>query len=332
MARLTERRDPVPERPVLAVAGENIIDLVPTDQDHGDYRALPGGGPANIAIAARRLGSPTALLARIGADPFGALIRARLAADGIAEDYLVDAAEPSSLAVVDFDAAQAASYTFWLAGTADWQWRAGELPAPLADGVRGLHVGSIALHRAPGAAELAALARAEYARGVVTVSLDPNIRPAVIGDLAAARHRIDALLPSCHVVKASDEDLAHLYPGEPVESAAGRILARGPALVVVTRGAAGGLAVTGRRRVAVAAPPIEVVDTVGAGDTFMGALLHALDTRGLLGGDRAAALDGLAADALTELVGIATAAAALNCRRAGADPPTAGELRAFRDR
>ncbi len=319
---------------MLTVVGENIIDLVPAGAaDVPTYGAYVGGSPANVAVAARRLGVETALIARVSRDVFGARIRARLAADGVDDRYLVDAAEPSSLAVVTFDEQRRATYDFWLNGTADWQWTAAELPDPLGDDVTCVHVGSLAAFLEPGASRIEALLRAERERGRVTISLDPNVRPAIVagpeGDLGAARERVERLVALAHVVKASDEDLGHLYPGVPVEEAARAWLARGPSLVVVTRGSDGALALARDATVAYPAPAIAVADTVGAGDTFSGALLFGLHLTGLLGEAGAAKLAALDEETLGTIVVLATMAAAVNCTRQGADPPTAEELDAF---
>lgn len=315
----------------LAVAGENVVDLVPVDGTPDSYRALVGGSPANIAIAAARLGTSAALIARIGADAFGRRVRERLAADGVSPRYLVDAAEPSSLAVVSFDEHRRAAYDFWFTGTADGQWTGGELPDPLGADIRALHIGSVALHLDPGGAALLRMVLREHARGAVTLTLDPNVRPAISGDLAAVRRRLEAMVPLCDVVKASDEDMVLLYPDlDPVEAA--RLWRdSGPALVVVTQGEDGATAVMEHQAIAVAAPEVEVADTVGAGDAFMGALLHALDTRGLLGGDRVGALRTIAPDDLRRITEYAAAAATYTCTREGADPPTAAELDAWRE-
>jgi fructokinase len=255
---------------------------------------------------------------------FGRRIRERLAADGVLDTHLVQAAEPSSLAVVTFDAERRASYDFWLTGTADWQWSADELARPLGDDVRAVHVGSIAAYREPGASVL--LAMLHRLKGRVSITLDPNIRPAVIGGVEYARERTEELVRLADVVKASDEDLDLLYPGVDHLSSARHLLAMGPSLVVVTRGPEGALGVGRTAEVTVPAPAVDLVDTVGAGDTFMGALLHALGERDLLG--RTAALAELDAGTLREVLTTAAVAAALNCAREGADPPTAAELAA----
>jgi fructokinase len=316
----------VPAGARLAVVGENIIDLVPIGESTQDFRALAGGSPANIAVAASRLGTPTALMARVSGDVFGRRVRERLDADGVLDTHLVPATEPSSLAVVTFDAERRASYDFWLTGTADWQWTDEELGRPLGADVRTVHVGSIAAYREPGASALLRMLRRERDRGVVSITLDPNVRPAVIGGLTHARARTEELVALAAVVKASDEDMALLYPGLDPVDAARRWLATGPSLVVVTLGPEGAVAVGRAVEVAVPAPDIDLVDTVGAGDTFMGALLHALDRRDLLGGSARDRLAHLEKETLHEVLTTAAVAAALNCAREGADPPTAAEL------
>jgi fructokinase len=328
---------------MLTVIGENIIDLVPleadnmplsaTQDDAPVYKAYPGGSPANVAVAASRLGTPTALMARISRDVFGQRVRARLAADRVDDRYLVTAREPSSLAVVTFDDERRATYDFWLNGTADWQWKDAELPSPLAPDVTALHVGSLAAFLEPGASAITRLLRSERERGNVTISLDPNIRPAIVGgpdgDLAPAREQAERLVALAHVVKASDEDLATLYPGRSLQESAAAWLALGPSLVVVTRGQDGALAVGRSATLAVPAPLVEIADTVGAGDTFSGALLHSLSEAGLLGAAGMSKLGSLDAAELRPIITAAVAAAAINCTRPGTNPPTAAELAAF---
>ncbi len=317
-------------RGVLAVLGENVVDLVPDGA--GVLVPHAGGGPANVAVAAASLGARAALLARVSRDHFGALIRARLDAADVDGRYLTDAAEPSSLAVVSFDAERRASYDFRLAGAADWQWRPGELPDPLDPDVSALHVGSLALYLEPGAAQVEQLLIREGYRGRVTLSLDPNVRPTIVADpggsLDAARERVERAVGLVDVVKASEEDLGWLYPGVPAEDAAADWASRGPALVVLTRGADGATAIGRKAAVSVPATTVEVADTVGAGDTFVGALLHGLGAGGLLGPGGAERIAGLDADALTTLLRRAATAAALTCTRPGAAPPTAAELTA----
>jgi fructokinase len=312
--------------PVVAVAGEALVDLVPTGAP-GGFQAVPGGSPANVAVGLARLGLPVRMLARVGADTLGRQIRRYLQDNDIRLDHVVEATEPTSLAVVDVDPEGLAHYDFRIDETADWQWTDAELDHALDDGVVALHTGSLAaLMLAPGAAALLRLV--ERARQTATISYDPNFRPQLmIRDTAL--ERVDTMLGSADVVKVSSEDLAWLYPQRAPEDVLTDWAARGPGLVVVTLGGDGALAATaadptpihrtGRR--------IRVVDTVGAGDAFSAGLLAGLHQRGLLGADRRNALRTMAKTDLTDLVDEATLVAALTCGRRGADPPTALEVR-----
>lgn len=316
------------QQPRLVVLGENVMDLLPTPHGADILRAAPGGGPANTAVAAARLGLPTRLLARVGADGFGALIRERLVGEGLDPAGLLAAAEPSALALAMLGPDGSARYDFRMDDAADWQWRPGELPEQLDPGVRAVHAASIALFREPGASMIEALLRREHGRGEVTLTLDPNIRRDVIGDPAAAAALALRHCGQAHVVKASDEDLAFLYPDLSPDHAAHSIADLGPELVVATLGGNGALAVLRGEEVSVTAPKVEVVDTVGAGDSFMGALLYWLDSAGLLGDGPRARLAGLSAADVEGLLEFACAAAAYTVTREGADPPTGAELRA----
>ncbi|GAB2480823.1 carbohydrate kinase family protein [Nocardiopsis aegyptia] len=312
--------------PRLLVIGENVMDLLPAGEDGGLLRAAPGGGPANTAVAASRLGVPTRLLARIGSDGFGDRIRRRLLAEGLDPDGLLAAEEPSALALASLGPDGSARYDFRMDDAADWRWRAGELPDELEPGVRALHAASIALFRDPGATLIESMLRREHGRGGVTITLDPNIRHEVIGDPASARALALRHAAQAHVVKASDEDLAFLYPDLAPREAVRSLAALGPALVVATLGGNGAFAVCHGREVAVPAPEVEVVDTVGAGDSFMGALLYWLDRADLLGDGPRARLATLTADDVEDLLRFAARAAAYTVTREGADPPTIAQV------
>ncbi|MBQ1082360.1 carbohydrate kinase [Nocardiopsis sp. B62] len=311
----------------LVVVGENVMDLLPTRHGPGVLRAAPGGGPANTALAAARLGTPTRLLARIGADGFGDLIRERLLTGGLDPSGLVAAEEPSALALATLGEDGSARYDFRMDDAADWRWQPGELPGTLGPGVVALHAASIALFREPGASRIEALLRREHGRGQVTVSLDPNIRADVVGDPAEARALALRHAAQAHVVKASDEDLAFLYPEYTPERAAHALAALGPALVVVTLGGDGAFALSHGVVATVPAPSVEVVDTVGAGDSFMGALLRRLDLDDRLGERPRSRLSGLTEAYLTDLLTFAVTAAAHTVTREGADPPTTADIR-----
>jgi fructokinase len=322
-----DRRAPAGGGPgVVAVAGEALVDFVPAGRP-GLFEAAPGGSPANVAVGLARLGAEVRLLARIADDLLGHRIRAHLAGNGVDLAYAVRAAEPTSLAIVAVGRDGVVEYDFRVEGTADWQWRDHELAGALDGEVVALHAGSLALTMAPGADALQRLMA--RARDTITVSYDPNCRPLLMGSPEAVRGRIEALVGLADVVKASADDLAWLLPGRAPEQVAEAWLAKGPAMVVITLGPAGLLAAT--RQAGVLRRPgraVEVVDTVGAGDACMAALLAGLHRRQLLGGDRRPALQTVDAATLADLADESILAAAITCTRPGADPPTAAELAA----
>jgi fructokinase len=183
-------RDELPggiERPgVVAVAGEALIDLVPTARE-GLFEAVPGGSPANVAVGLARLGVPARLLARIAADPLGRGIRDHLVGNGVDLSRTVKAGEPTSLAIVAVGPDGSPEYDFRVQGTADWQWRDAELTGVLDDQVVALHGGLLAFTIPPGADALGRLF--ERAGGTATVSYDPNCRPLLMSALLASLHR-----------------------------------------------------------------------------------------------------------------------------------------------
>ena len=308
--------EPAVSTPVLVV-GESLVDIV--RRADGSTDRHPGGSPANVAIGLARLGHPVRFATRIGTDPDGAAVRAHLEGDGVvlAEGAMVDAATSTATAVLD--ATGAASYVF------DLVW---DLPAVDVADAGHLHTGSIAANLAPGAAGVHELVAA--ARAGATTSYDPNLRPRIIGAPDDERPGVERLVALADVVKSSDEDLAWLYPGEPVEAVARRWATSGPALVVVTRGAAGASAwlASDPERVVTAAPRrVDVVDTVGAGDAFMAGLVSSLLDQGLLGGTaQRRALRAAGAADVGAALERATLTSSITCGRPGADPPTRAEI------
>lgn len=311
---------------VVAVAGEALVDLVPAGAD-GLFRAAPGGSPANVAVGLARLDVPTRLLARLADDPMGRRLRAHLEANGVDLSHAVHAKEPTSLAIVSLSEDGSADYDFRVEGTADWQWTDAELHGAVDETVAALHVGSLALTMEPGAGALTRLVAA--ARSTTTISLDPNVRPLLMGSPDEVLARVEALLPLADVVKASVEDVDWLLPGREPEDVVADWLGRGPAVVVVTLGPDGAVA-AGRHAGVLrrAAAPVTVVDTVGAGDAFTSGLLAGLHRRGLLGAAARRTLADLRREVLADVVDTALQVAAITCSRLGADPPTAAELRA----
>ncbi|WP_432484814.1 carbohydrate kinase family protein [Kineococcus esterisolvens] len=298
------------------VVGESLVDVVRTAD--GAESEHPGGSPLNVAYGLGRLEHAVSLLTRLGGDAHGRLLREHLSAGGVslvpgAVDHL-----PTSVARAQLDAEGRATYEFDL----EWVLPAAQLPAEL-DVV---HTGSIGAAVDPGAG--AALELLRSWRGRATTSYDPNVRPAFLGSPEEALRRVESFVEAADVVKASDEDVAWLCPGEDVVEVARRWQRRGPALVVVTRGGEGAVGVAGAGTLRVPAPATRVVDTVGAGDAFTSGLLHALAEHDLLGPAAARRLRALRLDALEDVLRTATRAASITCSRAGANPPTRGELAA----
>jgi fructokinase len=305
---------------VLTVLGETVVDLLPGDAA-GHFRAHPGGSPLNVAVALARLGEPTALLARVSASAFGRLLHQHAHRNGVTVTGPVDRPEPASLAVVTLDRGGVARYDFYLNGSADWQWTPAELTVPA--GTTILHTGSLACYQPPGADEISNLLTRVRRDGEMLLSFDPNIRPDVVGELAAARQRTTQLIGAAHVVKASSEDLQILYPGEPVTAVARHWATLGPSLVVITLGGDGAFAVGPGHEIRRTAPPVDVVDTVGAGDAFTAGLLCALRSTGR---GTPATIRDLDREQLAAVIDQGIQVAAITCTRAGANPPRQDEL------
>lgn len=290
----------------VLVVGESLVDVV-THPD-GEESRRAGGSPFNVAIGLARLGVPTRLATQMGADEDGDVLRRALAKSRVELTELDPRPERTSTAAAAIAADGSASYTF------DIAWDPRDLPDPA--GFDAVHVGSIATSLAPGADEVAMLASRAAAAGI-PVTFDPNIRLGIQDDVDELRARFTAIAPHAAVIKMSDEDAAALFPGRRLEDLATELAAMGP-LVAVTRGGDGALLCSGGVVAHTSAPHVEVADTIGAGDSFMAALLAglaALSWPRELASDRLAALGELASDA-----------AAITCMRPGADPPRRSEV------
>lgn len=308
---------------MFLVCGEALFDFFLEDESGpgaATYAARAGGSPFNVAIGLTRLGREAALLTGVSTDLLGQRLRRVLEAEGVDTGHLITTDRPTTISLVGLDTAGVPAYQFYDTGSAGTGVTTADL-GPIEPEITGLHFGSYSIASEPVADALLALASAERGR---FIALDPNIRPTVQPDMAVWRHRVDALLPFVDLVKISAEDLALMRPGTGPAAFAHDLLDRGVRLVVVTDGGgpAQGWAATGAQ--AEARPPhVEVVDTVGAGDTFQAALLSRLLAQDAGPG---AALDGLDAAGLADLLGYAARAAALTCTRRGADMPRAHEL------
>ncbi|MDX3225164.1 carbohydrate kinase [Streptomyces sp. ME19-01-6] len=309
----------------ITVLGECVADAFtePARDPHElALRVLPGGGPANTAVALARLGTPARFLARLSGDVFGRLFRARLEASGVDLADSVAAAEPSTLAVAELDAQGQAAFSFHAQATADWQWTHAELAGVDLSTTDCVHTGSLALVKEPGAAvveEFLATATPQ-----ATISIDPNVRPLLVRP-EVYRARLEHWCGLADVLRLSEDDLELLLPGTSPERACDIWHTAGARLVVITRGADGALASLDGERLRVPAVATRVVDTVGAGDSFTAGLLHYLGARGFLGGR----LTGLGLGEVAQACLFATQVAALTCSVAGPNPPWQSELAQF---
>lgn len=320
---------------LILVAGEALVDLIPLKLPDGtDPRLLDlittsadavlGGSPFNTAMGVGRLGTPCAFAGRMSADTFGDAMVERLRASHVSLDFVLRDSRPSPLAFVTRGTEQTgARYAFYLGSTAY------DGPAPFAEDwparVTHLHVGSFsATEGSFGAAALDALRRAA---GHATVSYDPNIRPLVVGPPADTAPLVEARVALATVVKASDEDLIWLYPNTDPHATAAHWSTLGPRLVVMTTGGSGAIGFFGGRRAERLAPRIAVVDTVGAGDSFMAALMATMVEDGVLGRAALHHRESYTERQVEGWLRFAITAATITCTRKGANPPTRDEMR-----
>lgn len=289
----------------VLVIGEALIDIV----DSGDgAREMVGGSPANVAVGLARQCHGVRLLTRIGRDERGRRIAARIEDSGASLDERSWTDAPTSTARARVRADGSAEYDFAI----DW-----DVPVVAPGAARVVHSGSIALFLDPGAPSVLESLRGAAAAGATLVSLDPNIRPALLPDRAQALARFEDAAASADLIKLSDEDADWLSPGTAPEDVLAEISRYGARLVVMTRGAAGAIGLGPGGIVAV--PPLEVrvADTIGAGDAYMASLISSvLD-------DRAVFDD---ADRFAAALRRAAVMAGITVSRAGANPPTRAEV------
>lgn len=319
---------------MIVCAGESLIDFVPGDGPGPlpSYRPVPGGCPFNVAISAARLGAEVRFLGGVSTDFFGEAIISRLRDNGVSDQMVHRISNPTTLAFVARAADGSAEYAFYTRDAADRQ-----LPRPIApEGLPTgaiLQIGSISL--IPDQSGNALVELAERLGDVHLVAFDPNIRAnlvAVEGVESSYRDRVDRALRAATVVKISDEDLAWVRPGLAMDAAARDLLSPRTRLVVVTAGSRGSTAYraeSARTHAApflhVDAPPTDVVDTIGAGDSFLGALLFRLEQ---VGRPSAESIDALTEAEISDALQFCARVASITCSRAGADPPTLAQAEA----
>jgi fructokinase len=290
------------------VCGEVLIDILPSGP-------VVGGGPANTAKALARLGHDVHFIDGISSDAYGVSAKAELLADGVNLDLALASNKPTCTATVSLDAAGGASYEFLIDGTATFDFNSSWLPDPYRYQPQVLHIGTLVTVIEPGASALYdwAMQVAELA----PIVFDPNIRPSVQPDRDLYEAAVEKWAALSAVIKVSDDDLAWLFPGQSIDDVANRWINDGVFLVVVTRGANGLVGYTADGRVEVPGVKVDVVDTVGAGDTVGAIVVEAMLAHGLVE---------LRGDILRTVLARAAAAAAITCSRKGAQPPYKHEL------
>lgn len=318
---------------MILVIGEALIDLIENRYQAGGFNAVVGGANANVALALARRGTKHQFLGRISNDRFGKIIRERLESNHVQLEHSVEAQELTTLAVVSIDSNGVPSYSFYVNGTADWGWTEAELPTDVE--LENMHAtaiqfGCLTMAMQPSSAVIEKWARDHFIQKSVTISHDINMRPALGFDAAEERVRVERLNQISHIIKASDEDIEWLYgldKGSDVDEIVADWIGDTERIVLVTRGADGTSIYRKRTaRVDVPSRKINVVDTVGAGDTFCANLLGQLSDADALGSDPFDRLENLSDADLQEYVRVAAVAASITCERAGCEPPTSADL------
>jgi fructokinase len=302
---------------MLMSCGDALIDFMPTRSADGREAMVPavGGSCLNVAIGLARLGARAGFVGGIATDMFGRMIADHAAASKVDLELATRSDDQSTLAFVKMVAGEA-QYAFYDADTAaaNWEYRRGSIAFATVDAV---HVGSTTLVGAQGARETLALIA--EARATSTIAFDPNCRPNLVTDKPAYLARMQDFLVDADIVKMSDVDFAYLFGDEPHQRRAEALLERGTALVVITRGEQGAVAWHAEAgRIAVAAPDVALVDTIGAGDSFQAGLLFALHRQDRLARAR---LKAIGPDDMRRALLFAAECAAITCTRPGADPP-----------
>jgi len=290
------------------VCGEVLIDILPTGP-------VVGGGPANTAKALARLGYDVDFIDGISSDAFGVSARKELSRDGVGLALSMASDKPTCTATVTLDSKGSASYEFLIDGTATFDFNNAWLPDPERLKPSVLHIGTLVTIIEPGASVLFdwAVKVGEFA----PIVFDPNIRPSVMGDRQKYAAAVEKWLSISSVVKVSDDDIKWLYPEETLDVVAHRWIAAGVNCVVITRGAHGLIGFTSNGMEEVDGVKVDVVDTVGAGDT-----VGAIVVEGII----KHSVHGLEGHVLNAVLHKAAIAAAITCSRAGAAPPRTHEL------
>ena len=299
-----------------------MIDFLPVRSVDGRDAVVPvaGGSCLNIAVGMARLGAPTGFVGGISTDLFGRMIADHASASQVELRYATRSEHQTTLAFVRTVGGEP-QYAFYDEATAsrNWIYRRGAIPF---GEIEAIHVGSTTLADEEGAVQ--ALAMVEDASGSVTISFDPNCRPNLVKHRDRYVDRMNAFAAIADIVRMSDVDFEFLYGGSDYAGRAKSIIEAGASLVVVTRGIKGAQAWHRQAgAVEVQAPTVDVVDPIGAGDSFQAALLFALRAIGRIGTDALARTN---SEELARVLSFASSCAAFTCGRAGADPPRQSDV------
>ena len=297
------------------VCGEALIDLIPVRPGSDQRQAIPGGGPANTAHALARLDIPTEFIGGLSDDQYGQRMRSEFIAGRVGLTFTPEHQLPTCLAIVSIDLDGGATYEFKIDGTATFAFATENLPDPKLIQPEANYIGTLATIIEPGASILKdwIIQAKDYA----PIIYDPNIRSSVISDRSRYQEVVKEWVALSNVVKASEDDLAWLYPETDPLEIARRWVSIGVQLVVITKGENGIVGVTENQEVSIPGVKVEVIDSVGAGDTVGAVLVEALVEFGL---------EKLTSELLSHTLHRAALAAAITCSRAGANPPTKAEL------
>jgi len=309
--------------PSVLVIGEALVDVV--HGINGEIKNIPGGSPANTAVALARLGTKTYMKARTSTDQFGTEIRNYLTSQNINLDYSLVVKNPSSVVNALIQKDGSAKYEANLRGAADYGWTYEELDQVIDPDIQIVQLGSLTSYIEPGATNIEKWFSQLRQSNKYLLTFDPNIRHPLDGENEVdVRSRAKKLASLSHVVKASDEDLNWIFSNNNPQDSATNIIESGASLVVVTLGKKGAFAVNKKLEIVeVTANEIAVIDTIGAGDTFAAALITQLLENSWINKN---ALENLSSDDLTEILTNCSAASAITCSRQGANPPHRHEV------
>lgn len=309
---------------MIVCCGEALIDFI-TTPDGGAYRPCPGGSTLNIAVGLGRMQVPVGFLSRLSTDMFGNLLAEHLQENNVNLHYCPRIDGQTTLAFVSLgeESGQEPQYAFYAAGAVDRNMTPDDLPEQFDETILALHFGSISLVLEPGATALETLMKRESRRRILT--LDPNVRPALITDAEPYRQHFSNWVSLVDILRLSQADFEYLYPRRNIQDLLPEWFQAGLRLVILTRGEYGSSAyLPGGIEAFAPAPKVEVEDTVGAGDSFFSAALAYLYDHGML--SNRSSISKINEEELHACLNYAAKAAAINCTRKGANPPFRHEM------